>query len=77
MTVAYGTAGAVAYGSTSVAPAYPSGITAGDMLVLLVGTKPASATITTSDGSWIDTTDYSGTSGTNGVDTGPTKNCMY
>lgn len=54
--ISFGAAGAVVYstvGGTSVAPAYPTGITAGQMLVLIVGQKPSTAnsgTVTTPAG---------------------------
>lgn len=44
--ITFGAAGAVAYSAvsgTSVAPAYPAGITAGQMLVLIIGQKPTTA----------------------------------
>lgn len=74
MATTFGASGTVAYGSTSVAPTYPAGITAGDMLLLVVATKPASATINTPSG-WSASADATatGTFGTNGVDAGPTK----
>lgn len=45
--VNFGAAGAFAYsaaaGATSIAPAYPTGITAGQKLILIVGMKPSTA----------------------------------
>lgn len=44
--VAYQSAGAIAYsasGGTSVSPAYPASIVAGDLLVLIIGMKPSVA----------------------------------
>ncbi len=71
-SLSYGAAGALAYsssGGTSVAPGYPSGITANSGLVLVIGQKPSSAnggTVTTPSG-W--TLQYSLT-GANDGDTG-------
>jgi hypothetical protein len=84
MTIAYASNGGVAYSSqngTSVSPAYPSSIAAGDMLVLFVHQKPSSvgaATCTTPSG-W---TSKGGVVGggygaTLGIDTGDTRLNTY
>lgn len=80
--MAFGTPtdGGAAYstsGGTSVAPAYPSGIVAGDALVLIVGMKPSTAnggTLTTPSG-WTLQESLTGAGGygtTLGADTGNT-----
>jgi hypothetical protein len=71
-SVSYGARGTIAYGSTSVAPTYPTGIVANDLLVLVVATKPATATVATPSG-WNPYTTSTGTTGVNGTGTGPTK----
>lgn len=68
MSVTAGTSGAVAYSAqngTSVAPAYPSGIAAGNLLVLTIGMKPSTAnggTVTTPAG-WTLVHGYTGQGG--------------
>lgn len=81
MSISYGAAGAIAYsasaGAGSVSPAYPSGITANQMLVLVIGMKPSTAnsgSVTTPSG-WTavgSTTGQGGYSTTLGADTGNT-----
>ena len=75
MTISYHAYGTSAVGSTSVAPAYPV-VSAGDMLLLFVATKPASATISTPSG-WTALASASGTTGSDGADTGPTKMAVF
>lgn len=71
-----------ASGGTSVAPAYPAGITAGDCLVLIVGQKPSTAnsgTVTTPTG-WTLREALTGAGGygtTLGADTGNTNLFIY
>jgi hypothetical protein len=78
-------AGTIAYsssGGTSVAPAYPSGIQAGDALILFVHQKPSTAnggTVTTPSG-WTllgSLTGAGGYSSTLGADTGNTNVFVY
>jgi hypothetical protein len=85
MAVSYGAAGAFAYSAqngTSVAPAYPTGITAGQMLVLFVAMKPSTAnsgTVTTPAG-WTSVGGITGAGGygtTLGADTGNTNIFVY
>lgn len=80
MSIAYQTPGAIAYSAqngTSVAPAYPASIAAGDMLILIIGMKPSTAnsgSVTTPAG-WTPVTSITGAGGygsTLGADTGNT-----
>lgn len=61
MAASYVAFGAVASGQTSVAPAYPSGVAAGDLVTMIVVNKPDTVTPTTPTG-W--TRLYTGTGGT-------------
>ena len=79
------TAAAVAYsasGGTSVAPAYPTGLAAGDVIVMFVGQKPSTAnggTVTTPTG-WTLQDSLTGAGGygtTLGADTGNTNLFVY
>lgn len=77
MTAAFGSASAwAASGGTAVSPSYPTGIAAGDLLILAVGQKPSvanSGTATASDGTWtlLGTSGWEGGYGTTvGVDQG-------
>jgi hypothetical protein len=85
--ITYQTPGALAYsaaGGTSVAPAYPASIAAGDLLVLIIGMKPSTAnsgSVTTPDG-WTAITNGSltgagGYGTTLGGDTGNTNVFTY
>ena len=71
MAIALRAAGAWAAGTTSVAPALPTGVAAGDIMVLFVGCKPYNATIVVPTG-WTLVTGTDGANGTTamGVDTG-------
>ena len=78
--ITYQTPGALAYsatGGTSVTPAYPASIAAGDLLVLIIGMKPSAAnggSVTTPTG-WTPITSLTGAGGygtTLGADTGNT-----
>lgn len=75
MAVSYGGGTtAVAYGTTSLSVALPaSGIVAGDYLVILVGTKPTTATINTPSG-WTKLGELASSKGVSaGIDVGDTK----
>jgi hypothetical protein len=89
-TLSFGAAGTIAYsasGGTSVAPTYPSGITANSALVLVVGQKPSSAnggTVTTPSGWTLQAQNTGATDGntggyttTLGADTGNTNIYVY
>lgn len=78
--ITYQSAGTIIYsasGGTSVAPAYPASIAAGDLLVLVIGMKPSTAnggSVTTPAG-WTSVTSLTGAGGygvTLGADTGNT-----
>ena len=64
--------GTLAYSTGNPAPGYPSPVAAGDLLVLVVGSKPGTASVTTPAG-WTLLGSIAGGSGTTGVDTGPTR----
>jgi LmbE family N-acetylglucosaminyl deacetylase/regulation of enolase protein 1 (concanavalin A-like superfamily) len=79
--IAYGASGAINYGTTSLAVALPTGVTAGQLLVVKVGARPgATVSIVTPTG-WSDGfTRYGesvGTFGTDGGDAGPTRVVMF
>ena len=62
-SIAFGTAGAASTGgTTSISVAYPSGITAGDLLVLTVVNRPSTSTPSTPTG-WTAVTNYTQTGG--------------
>ncbi|MHB8845672.1 MAG: CxxxxCH/CxxCH domain c-type cytochrome [Nitrospirota bacterium] len=72
--ITYSSSGALVYGTTPLATAYPSGIVANDLLVLVVGMKPTTinnGTVTTPTG-WTALTLIRSTTGTQGGDTGGT-----
>lgn len=71
MAIGFRSAGAWASGSTSVAPALPTGSAAGDMMVMFVGCKPFNATINKPNG-WAILNAGSGVNGSvaSGIDTG-------
>lgn len=71
MAAAFRASGAWAIGTTTVAPAIPTGSAAGDRMVLFVGTKPFNATINTPSG-WTALADSAGNNGSvaNAVDAG-------
>lgn len=79
-TASFGAAGAIAVSSgagTSVTPAYPSGITSGQCLILIVGQKPSTANSgsVTTPGGWTSQGSLTGAGGygsTLGADTGNT-----
>jgi hypothetical protein len=68
----FGTSGAAANGTTSVAVPHPTGISAGDTLVLMIANKYPTNAPTNPGGTWVTVTNgrFSGSSGTNGIDTG-------
>ncbi len=72
MTIAFGAAGAVAPGTTSLSIAYPTGITAGQMLVMMICNKYPTNGPTNPGGGWFAPpgNQYSGGAGAAGVDTG-------
>lgn len=71
-TVTFGAIGTGANGSTTVAPSYPSGITAGQYLVAVVTSGATNSETPTDSGSkWTLLATGASTDGTYGVDTGP------
>ena len=70
MSVSYGSTGSISYSTGNPAPTYPSGISAGDLLVLVVGTKPGGAAADTPT-DWTALGGFDSTTGTTGIDTGP------
>jgi hypothetical protein len=72
MAVAYGASGAIVYSTGNPAAAYPTGITAGQLLILEVRTKPDNTPATTPAG-WTLLGAFSGGAGTTGIDVGPTR----
>lgn len=78
MAIAFGTAGAAATGSTSLAVPYPASIAAGDLLVLCVGNKYPTNGPTTPTG-FTAPAGYqtSGGSGAAGIDTGTVYSSVY
>lgn len=62
--------------STSISPTYPSGLAAGDLVLLITHTKPSTATPTTpADWTLIDT--VTGGAGTQGAGTGATRMTVF
>jgi hypothetical protein len=77
-TVTFGAAGTAANGSTSVAPTYPAGITAGQYLVAVVTSGATnSETPTPADGTWTQLATGASTDGTFGIDTGPRRVTVF
>lgn len=82
--ITYVTQGSIAYSAangTSISPAYPSGISAGDLLVLIIGMKPTTTTggsVTTPSG-WTHIISITGAGGysSQGADTGNTNLFTY
>jgi hypothetical protein len=70
MAVTYQSTGTTAYSTGNPAPGYPASIASGDLLVLVVGTKPSTTPATTPSG-WTLLGAFAGTTGTQGIDTGP------
>lgn len=76
MTIAHGASGTDSGGTTSCAPAYPSGITAGQMLVMGIVNKYPAATPTTPAG-WQMQATVTGGSGSSGTDTGQVRSTVF
>src|SRR5689334_9807475 len=71
MAISYVASGAIAVGVNTLAVAYPSGIAAGDMLVVCISNKyPSNGPSTPSGWSTLPNGQQSGGSGSAGVDTG-------
>lgn len=69
MSITWDNYGTASYGTTSVTPAYPASISAGNLLVLTVVNKYPAATPSTPDG-WTLIGSASGGAGDSGADTG-------
>ncbi|MGV8972187.1 MAG: hypothetical protein ACOH10_07680, partial [Rhodoglobus sp.] len=77
MTIAYGAAGVLGYSTGNPVAAVPAGITAGQYLVILIGSKPDTATATNPAG-WTDLGVMVSTSAVGtGIDVGPTRVRAY
>lgn len=77
MTVGYGSVGTVASAAAqTVSVPYPTGITAGDGLVLIRGAKPDTTALVTPSG-WTLLDQFTGGAGVFGNDTGPLKVAAY
>ena len=79
MTVALAATGGPTYASGATlnhTVTMPTGIVAGDLLVLFVAVKPDTSSITTPSG-WTLQGTFSGGGGTTGIDTGPTKVAVF
>jgi hypothetical protein len=72
VAVAYGAASTIVYSTGNPAATYPASITRGDLLILLVGTKPDTSASTRPVGDFVYLGAYAGGGGTTGADTGPT-----
>lgn len=72
MTIAHVASGTTVGGTTSLIPAYPSGVAAGVMAFLVVNVKPETATIADVSG-WTEVAQLTGGTGTQGIDTGLTR----
>lgn len=70
-TVTFGAIGTGANGSTTVAPSYPTGITAGQYLVCVVTSGATNSETPTTPSGWTLLATGASTDGTYGVDTGP------
>jgi hypothetical protein len=79
MSITVSSNGAAAYGTTTLAISDP-GATVGQLILVPVGVKPASATVVTPTGwggNWVRLNDSVGTTGSNAADTGPTRLVVF
>lgn len=76
-SVAYGAMGTGANGSSSVAPSYPTGITAGDLLVCVVSSGATNSETPSTPSGWTSQGSYATTDGTFGIDTGPRRITVF
>lgn len=75
MAVEYGSSSAVAYGTTSVSVSLPSGVSAGDLLLVKIGGRPNTVVLESASGwgtGWIKVGDSAGNFGSDATDSGPT-----
>lgn len=71
MAITYQSASTLAYSTGNPAANYPSSLAAGDLILLLVGSKPDTTPASTPTG-FLRLGQYAGGAGTTGADTGPT-----
>jgi hypothetical protein len=79
MTLSYGAASTITYtaaSATSVTPTMPSGYTTGNLLVIVIGTKPDTSTPSTPSGWSLAGTSAGGT-GSQGASTGPVRCTVF
>jgi hypothetical protein len=76
-TVSFGAIGTGANGSTSVAPSYPTGITAGQYLLCVVTSGATNSEVPTTPSGWTLLATGASTDGTFGVDTGPRRVTVF
>lgn len=76
MTIAHETSSSNGTGSTTVTPGLASGMQTGDACLVVIVTKPNTATIAT-PANWQVVGSANGGAGTNGASTGPTKVSVY
>lgn len=77
MTIEVGTKGVVAYGGNGLDVVFPSGIAAGQLLVMSIGVRPINAQVAFDPGSgWMVQDDKYGTFGVDGVDAGPVRSII-
>lgn len=77
-TITFGAIGTGANGSTTVAPSYPTGITAGQYLVAVITSGSTSNTTPTDSGSkWTQLATAVTTDGSYGIDTGPRRVTVF
>lgn len=77
MTVAFGAIGTGANGSTTVAPSYPAGITAGQLLLCVVTSGATNSETPNTPSGWTLLATGASTDGTFGLDTGPRRATVF
>lgn len=73
MSVTYQSAGTIAYSTGNPAVGYPASLSIGDLILLVVGTKPSTASVTRPVGDFAFLGSYAGGGGTTAADAGPTR----
>ena len=76
-SVTFGAIGTGANGGTSVLPSYPTGITAGALLVLCVSSGGTASPTPSTPSGWTAQGSYVTTDGTYGIDTGPRRVTVF
>lgn len=77
MSINYGATSTTVYGTNNANPGYPSGIAAGDLLVMTIGAREPGSTYVGTPLGWIGIGEMAGTFGTTAVDAGPTRMWMF